>query len=69
MIARHSDRVLEIYKMGLYTRNSTFETSVPTMDEWNTKDLGIQDSFILKMKRFKDGQHYLLFQPARSIVE
>jgi L-amino acid N-acyltransferase YncA len=32
-------RVLEIYRMGLETRNSTFETNVPAWDDWNTKHL------------------------------
>lgn len=30
-------RVLEIYKMGLDTRNATFETEVPSWDDWDLK--------------------------------
>ena len=32
-------KVLEIYKMGIETRNATFETVLPTWDEWNSKHL------------------------------
>jgi len=32
-------RVLEIYKMGIKTRNATFETTVPTWKEWDLKHL------------------------------
>ena len=32
-------QVLEIYKMGLETRNATFETLVPTVIEWDLKFL------------------------------
>ena len=34
-----SSRVLEIYQMGLDTRNATFETVVPTWGEWDVKHL------------------------------
>jgi len=34
-----SQRVLEIYKMGLETRNSTFETAAPSWQEWDAKHL------------------------------
>jgi len=34
-----SQRVLEIYKMGLETRNSTFETMAPSWQEWDSKHL------------------------------
>jgi L-amino acid N-acyltransferase YncA len=34
-----SQRVLEIYKMGLETRNSTFETAAPSWQEWDSKHL------------------------------
>lgn len=37
MIIRDSSRVLEIYQMGLDTRNATFETIVPTWNDWDTK--------------------------------
>ncbi len=30
-------RVLEIYKMGLETRNATFETKVPSWGDWDAK--------------------------------
>jgi L-amino acid N-acyltransferase YncA len=33
------ERVLEIYRMGLDTRNATFETKVPDWQEWNAKHL------------------------------
>jgi len=32
-----NQRVLEIYKMGLETRNSTFETMTPSWQEWDSK--------------------------------
>jgi L-amino acid N-acyltransferase YncA len=31
--------VMEIYRMGLETRNATFETEVPTWQEWDSKHL------------------------------
>jgi Sortase and related acyltransferases len=34
-----SFRVLEIYRMGLETRNATFETMVPSWKEWDSKHL------------------------------
>ena len=34
-----SHRVLEIYKMGLDTRNATFETEVPSWSDWDMKHL------------------------------
>jgi len=39
MTARESTRVLEIYKMGMDTRNATFETDVPTWLDWDSKHL------------------------------
>jgi len=40
-IMRHSDsqKVLEIYRMGLEKRNATFETVVPSWQEWDSKHL------------------------------
>ncbi len=32
-------RILEIYKMGIDTRNATFETTVPAWAEWDSKHL------------------------------
>jgi L-amino acid N-acyltransferase YncA len=32
-----SSRVLKIYKMGIETRNATFETSLPNWSEWDSK--------------------------------
>jgi L-amino acid N-acyltransferase YncA len=32
-----SQSVLEIYRMGLETRNATFETRVPSWQEWDSK--------------------------------
>jgi L-amino acid N-acyltransferase YncA len=34
-----SQRVLEIYQLGLETRNATFETDVPDWNDWNSKHL------------------------------
>jgi phosphinothricin acetyltransferase len=34
-----SFRVLEIYSMGLETRNATFETTLPSWKEWDSKHL------------------------------
>lgn len=37
MTSQDADRVLEIYKMGLATRNATFETEVPPWKDWDAK--------------------------------
>ena len=37
MNVNDSLRVLEIYKMGLDTRNATFETKVPSWPDWDLK--------------------------------
>jgi L-amino acid N-acyltransferase YncA len=34
-----SKSVLEIYRMGLETRNATFETTVPSWHDWDSKHL------------------------------
>lgn len=34
-----SQKVLEIYWMGLETRNATFEATVPSWQEWDSKHL------------------------------
>jgi L-amino acid N-acyltransferase YncA len=39
MLQSDSFRVLEIYKMGLETRNSTFETDLPSWTEWDSHHL------------------------------
>ena len=39
MLTSDSETVLEIYRMGLETRNATFETTVPSWKEWNAKHL------------------------------
>ncbi|WP_124980462.1 GNAT family N-acetyltransferase [Nonlabens xiamenensis] len=39
MIPSDSKRILEIYKMGLDTKNATFETSVPSWSDWDSKHL------------------------------
>jgi len=39
MIPNDSTRILEIYKMGLDTRNATFETIVPSWTEWDSTHL------------------------------
>lgn len=37
IIREDAQRILEIYKMGLDTRNATFETKVPAWSDWNLK--------------------------------
>ena len=39
MLKCDSESVLEIYRMGLETRNATFETTVPSWQEWDSKHL------------------------------
>lgn len=39
MISTDSTRILEIYKLGLDTRNATFETNVPSWADWDKKHL------------------------------
>jgi L-amino acid N-acyltransferase YncA len=39
MLPVDSESVLEIYAMGLETRNATFETTVPSWQEWDLKHL------------------------------
>ncbi|MCF4101915.1 N-acetyltransferase family protein [Gillisia sp. M10.2A] len=39
MTSRDIPRVLEIYKMGLDTRNATFETIAPSIGDWDSKYL------------------------------
>ena len=39
MLQTDSERVLDIYRMGLETRNATFETIVPSWQEWDSKHL------------------------------
>jgi phosphinothricin acetyltransferase len=39
MLEGDSESVLEIYRMGLETRNATFETKVPSWQDWDTKHL------------------------------
>ena len=39
MTSQDSTRVLEIYKMGIDTRNATFETEVPAWADWDQKHL------------------------------
>lgn len=39
MTADDAERVLEIYKAGLDTRNATFETRVPMWTDWDHKHL------------------------------
>ena len=34
-----SQRILDIYRMGLNTRNATFETTVPTWKDWDVTHL------------------------------
>ncbi len=37
MTGQDGPRILEIYKMGLETRNATFETEVPSWTDWDAK--------------------------------
>lgn len=39
IIEKDSKRVLEIYGIGIDSRNATFETSIPNWDEWDSKHL------------------------------
>lgn len=39
MLHGDSESVLEIYRMGLETRKATFETKVPTWQEWDSRHL------------------------------
>ena len=39
MLYSDSQKVLEIYRMGLEKRNATFETVVPSWQEWDSKHL------------------------------
>jgi phosphinothricin acetyltransferase len=39
MLQSDSESVLEIYRMGLETRNATFETKVPSWKEWDSRHL------------------------------
>jgi phosphinothricin acetyltransferase len=39
MLHSDSQKVLEIYRMGLETKNATFETVVPSWQEWDSKHL------------------------------
>jgi L-amino acid N-acyltransferase YncA len=39
MLNSDSQNVLEIYRMGLETGNATFETNVPSWQEWDSKHL------------------------------
>ena len=39
MTPRDSYKILEIYKMGLETRNATFETNVPSWTDWDLQHL------------------------------
>ena len=39
MLPPDNERVLEIYRMGIETRNATFETIVPSWKDWNARHL------------------------------
>jgi phosphinothricin acetyltransferase len=39
MLETDSQSILEIYRMGLETRNATFETTIPSWQEWDSKHL------------------------------
>jgi phosphinothricin acetyltransferase len=36
---KHKNEVLEIYKLGIETKNATFNTVVPTWEEWDKSHL------------------------------
>jgi L-amino acid N-acyltransferase YncA len=48
MLYSDSETVLEIYRMGLETRNATFETTVPSWQEWDSKHL-IHSRFVSEL--------------------
>jgi len=37
--ANHQTDILEIYKLGIETKNATFNTTVPTLEEWDKDHL------------------------------
>jgi L-amino acid N-acyltransferase YncA len=39
MYSSNGQRVLDIYEIGIKTRNATFETSIPTWDEWDSRHI------------------------------
>ena len=39
MLPPDNESVLEIYRMGIETRNATFETIVPSWQDWNARHL------------------------------
>jgi hypothetical protein len=39
MLNSDSQKVLEIYRMGLESKNATFEIAVPSWQEWDSKHL------------------------------
>ena len=39
MLPQDSPRILEIYQMGILSRNATFETRVPSWNERDTRHL------------------------------
>ena len=45
MLPGDSENVLEIYRMGLETGNATFETNVPSWQEWDSNIWLTQDLF------------------------
>ena len=39
MLAEHKDEVLHIFKLGIETKNATFETKVPSWETWDAEHL------------------------------
>ncbi len=68
MLQSDRERVLEIYRMGLETRNATFETKVPSWNEWDSKYLphsryvSVENGFVNWLGSFDT-----LFQLEKSI--
>jgi len=50
-IDKHNfDAVAEIYKTGIQTGNATFETTIPSYEEWDKKHLPFGRIVLLKDK-------------------
>jgi len=49
-----SDKVLEIYKMGIETKNATFEINIPSWQDWNSNHLN-HSRFIIETEGIMAG--------------
>ena len=45
---KHKKEIFEIYKLGIETKNATFNTKVPTWEEWNNGHLK-HSRFVIKL--------------------